>query len=145
DAETPTTCPVAYPTRYATPAIDRVSSRIHTEHGRSEATMPGQQGAAIYCRVSTDQQVGGTSLTRQRSQCIGYATAAGWSVTAVFVDEGISGASADRPALDELLALCEQRATDVVASRSSIGSAGHSVTWPPSSAVWPTPTSPSSR
>jgi Resolvase, N terminal domain len=72
------------------------------------------QRAAIYCRVSTEQQVDGTSLMSQQSQCVEFAAAADWPVTAVLVDEGVSGATAACPALDKLLALCDQRAIEVV-------------------------------
>jgi site-specific DNA recombinase len=70
--------------------------------------------AAIYCRVSTDLQLSGTSLTSQRDQCVDFAARNGWTVVAEPIDEGVSGAVATRPALDELLALCDRREVDVV-------------------------------
>jgi site-specific DNA recombinase len=70
--------------------------------------------AAIYCRVSTDLQLSGISLTSQRDQCVDFAARQGWTVVAELIDEGVSGTSADRPGLDELLALCDRRGIDVV-------------------------------
>src|SRR5215471_7792865 len=63
--------------------------------------------AAIYCRVSTDLQLSGTSLTSQRDQCVDFTARSGWTVVAEFIEQGVSGAVADRPALGELLALCD--------------------------------------
>jgi site-specific DNA recombinase len=60
--------------------------------------------AAIYARVSTDEQVEGTSLDTQLERCRAYVESQGWSVAAEFVDEGVSGATASRPALDRLMA-----------------------------------------
>lgn len=48
--------------------------------------------AAIYTRVSTDDQRDGASLDVQRERCIAYAEAQGWSVVAEFSDPGVSGA-----------------------------------------------------
>src|SRR5690348_12853361 len=49
--------------------------------------------AAIYTRVSTDDQRDGASLDVQRERCIDYAVAQGWTVAAEFSDPGISGAA----------------------------------------------------
>jgi predicted ATPase/class 3 adenylate cyclase len=75
--------------------------------------MPARR-AAIYCRVSTDSQLSGTSLTNQRDQCVDFAARNGWTVVAELIDEGVSGAVATRPALDDLLARCDRREVDVV-------------------------------
>lgn len=60
--------------------------------------------AAIYARVSSADQVQGTSLDTQQERCEAYAAAQGWEVVGHYVDEGVSGAKASRPALDRLLA-----------------------------------------
>lgn len=70
--------------------------------------------AAIYTRVSSDEQVEGTSLATQADRCRAYADAQGWHVTGVYSDEGVSGAKADRPALDRLLADARAGRLDVV-------------------------------
>ena len=60
--------------------------------------------AAIYARVSTDEQVDGTSLGTQLSRSRAYAAAHGWEIAGEYVDEGVSGARATRPALDRMMA-----------------------------------------
>lgn len=48
--------------------------------------------AAIYCRVSTDEQAeNGTSLDTQREQAEAYVKSRGWTLVQVFEDAGISG------------------------------------------------------
>jgi site-specific DNA recombinase len=57
--------------------------------------------AAIYLRVSTDEQVTGYGLDVQLTKCEALATVKGWVPSCVFSDEGISGTkgAAARPGL----------------------------------------------
>jgi site-specific DNA recombinase len=64
--------------------------------------------AAIYARVSTADQVKGTSLDGQVALCQDYAKEAGYSVIKV-VQEDASGARLDRPKLGELRNMAERR------------------------------------
>lgn len=59
--------------------------------------------AGIYARVSTDEQVEGTSLKTQLERCRAYLTAHGWRAAGEYVDEGQSGAKSSRPQLDRLM------------------------------------------
>src|SRR3990172_9164319 len=60
--------------------------------------------AAIYCRVSTeDQAKEGFSLDAQRERLEAYCAARGWSIAGEYVDEGHSGRTADRPAYKEMI------------------------------------------
>src|ERR1039458_157353 len=71
--------------------------------------------AAGYARVSTDDQVrDGTSLATQRERGIAYIALNKWSLVEEFVDEGVSGAKASRPALDRLMNACRSGEVDVV-------------------------------
>lgn len=70
--------------------------------------------AAIYARVSTDEQVLGTSLGIQQSRCRAHIDGQGWWAVADYVDEGVSGAKASRPALDRLIASVRRGEVDVV-------------------------------
>lgn len=72
--------------------------------------------AAVYVRVSTEEQIEGTSLDTQRERCRAQASANGWEVVAEFADEGRSGAKvgADRPELERLMAACRRREVDAV-------------------------------
>ena len=64
------------------------------------------QAAAIYMRVSTDEQVDGTSLLDQKERNTARAVSMGLDVVGVYEDAGISGATAlaDRPEGARLLA-----------------------------------------
>ena len=57
--------------------------------------------AAIYTRVSTDEQAKGYSLQTQMDACSAYAQEKGYSVVATFSDD-YTGAALDRPALNDL-------------------------------------------
>jgi putative DNA-invertase from lambdoid prophage Rac len=65
---------------------------------------------AIYARVSTSDQDCGLQLTELREYC----QRRGWPVHREYVDAGISGAKASRPALDRLMADAAQHKFDVV-------------------------------
>lgn len=75
----------------------------------------GRLRAAVYARVSTDDQVrDGTSLAVQRERGIAYVALNEWILVDEFVDEGISGSKASRPALDRLMIACRSGDVDVV-------------------------------
>ncbi len=63
--------------------------------------------AAIYARVSTTSQVDGTSLDEQQALCKDTILAKGWEVGGVYVDEGLSGTSRERPEWSRMLADCK--------------------------------------
>ena len=63
----------------------------------------------IYCRVSSKEQVEGTSLESQELACKEYASRNGIEVLKVFVERGESAKFADRTQLLELLAFCQER------------------------------------
>jgi site-specific DNA recombinase len=59
---------------------------------------------AIYIRWSTDDQGDGTTLDVQMEGCRHYALSQGWNVSdyLIFIDDGCSGGTLDRPALTRL-------------------------------------------
>lgn len=59
---------------------------------------------AIYIRWSTDEQTEGTTLQTQKERCSLYLRSQGWDVNPdlIFIDDGFSGGSLDRPALTRL-------------------------------------------
>lgn len=71
---------------------------------------------ALYARVSTD----GQSTDNQIEELRRVAAAAGWEVTHVFLDQGISGSKGrdKRPGLDKLLKAVTARQVDMVAAWS---------------------------
>jgi site-specific DNA recombinase len=66
--------------------------------------------AAAYARVSSQEQIEGTSLATQESQIRAYAAMRGLEVSAVFVDAGVSGGMplADRPEGSKLTAMVDR-------------------------------------
>jgi site-specific DNA recombinase len=71
--------------------------------------------AACYCRVSTEDQGRGYSLTTQQAACLALAAERGYSVpeSHILYDD-VSGAILDRPGLRHLRTLVQTRAIDAV-------------------------------
>ena len=72
--------------------------------------------AAIYCRVSTEDQGKGFSIPTQIEACHTLAAREGYSVpdAHVLVDEGISGTTMDRPSLRKLRDLVATQAISAI-------------------------------
>lgn len=67
------------------------------------------ENALIYCRVSTEEQAReGYSLDAQEKFCGRFAESNNYKVTNVYRDEGKSGTTIDRPALQEMLSRCQE-------------------------------------
>ena len=69
-----------------------------------------ERRTAIYARVSTNEQRTDSQVHELKQ----YAAQRGWAVHKVYTDEGISGATDCRPALDQLLADAQKRKFDIV-------------------------------
>ena len=69
--------------------------------------------AAIYARVSTRDR--GQDPEMQLSELREYCLRRGWTVTAEYVDVGVSGSKASRPQLDRLMHDAHRRRVDVIA------------------------------
>jgi site-specific DNA recombinase len=70
---------------------------------------------AIYTRVSTEEQAKeGYSLSAQEERLRAYAKSQGWSVYKIYVDDGYSAASKERPALKRLLLDSSLKRFDIV-------------------------------
>ena len=67
--------------------------------------------AALYARVSTRN---GQNPEMQLEELRAYCQRRGWEVADEYVDQGISGAKEQRPALNRLLADCRKRLVDAV-------------------------------
>ena len=72
---------------------------------------PTRIRAAIYARVSTRN---GQNPEMQLGELRAYCQRRGWEIAGEFVDNGISGAREQRPALDHLLTDCRKRWVDAV-------------------------------
>ncbi len=69
----------------------------------------------IYCRVSSKEQIDGTSLESQEEACRAYAKQKGMEVLKVFVEEGESAKFADRTQLLALIDFCRENKGQVQA------------------------------
>ncbi len=63
-------------------------------------------GVVIYCRVSSQEQVQGTSLDGQKQSCLDYAEAKGMKVLKIFIEKGESATAANRTELIKGLDFC---------------------------------------
>lgn len=59
--------------------------------------------AALYIRVSTQEQVENYSIESQKEKLEAYCKSRGWEIYDTYVDGGYSGANTDRPALQSML------------------------------------------
>lgn len=59
--------------------------------------------AALYIRVSTQEQVENYSIGSQQERLEAYCKSKGWIVRETYIDPGFSGSTLDRPALQRLL------------------------------------------
>ncbi len=74
--------------------------------------------AAIYARVSTQEQGEGYSIAGQLALSKEYAVRQGYSVLGEYVDVGYSGGTVDRPQLEQMLLDAERGRFDVVVSKN---------------------------
>lgn len=72
--------------------------------------------AGIYCRVSSTDQIEGTSLESQKEQLEAYVRMKGFELVETFVDRGVSGGIplAERPEGSKLTAMIENKEIQVV-------------------------------
>lgn len=72
--------------------------------------------AALYTRVSSQEQAQhGVSLAEQRERLEAWARVEGWEIANIYVDEGYSGGTGERPELKQLMVDARAQLFDVVA------------------------------
>lgn len=77
-------------------------------------SLPSQQPkAVVYCRVSSKDQVDGTSLESQERYCREWAERQGIAVLCVFVERGESAKTADRTEFIKAISFCAQKRNGV--------------------------------
>lgn len=71
---------------------------------------------AVYVRWSTEEQGSGTTLEEQRQTCLGFLADRGWPVREdlIYIDDGYSAGSLDRPAMQRLRAAVRRGDVDAV-------------------------------
>lgn len=69
----------------------------------------------IYIRVSTlEQSTEGFSIDNQKRACIDYAKNNGYQVKKIFIEDGKSARTTDRPAFQEMFNLLKEKTVDAI-------------------------------
>ncbi|MCD8160871.1 MAG: recombinase family protein [Clostridiales bacterium] len=89
------------------------------ERSKASALPSGTVRAAIYCRLSKDDELQGesASIANQRSMLQDYCEKQGWEVIAVYQDDGFTGLSMDRPDFQRMLKAAEARMINLVITK----------------------------
>ena len=93
--------------------MHQVKERAHALDGGRKAQGPFLR-AALYERISTEEQQEGYSIQEQSIADRQFAEGKGWTVVGEYVDEGYSGTNERRPAFRRLLADARLKRFDVV-------------------------------
>ena len=80
---------------------------------------PQEVRAAIYCRLSKDDDLSGpsASIQNQRELLCRYCEEQGWRVAGIFQDDGYTGLNMERPDFQKMLAAVERKMFDVVLTK----------------------------
>ena len=84
-----------------------------------DALLAGSFRAAIYCRLSKDDDLDGesASIANQRDMLEKYCERQGWEVSAVYQDDGFTGLNMERPDLKRMLKAIERRQVNLVITK----------------------------
>ncbi len=91
------------------------------ERSKASALPSGTVRAAIYCRLSKDDELQGesASIANQRSMLQDYCDKQGWEVIAVYQDDGFTGLNMDRPDFQKMLKAAEARMINLVITKDA--------------------------
>ena len=83
------------------------------------AAFAGTYRAAIYCRLSKDDDLQGesASIANQRDMLESYCKQQGWEVAAIYQDDGYTGLNMERPDLQRMLKAIERRQINLVITK----------------------------
>lgn len=70
--------------------------------------------AALYIRVSTEEQAENNSIPSQKERLEAYCKSQDWEIYDCFIDDGFSGKNLDRPAMQKLLHKAQEKEFDIV-------------------------------
>ena len=89
------------------------------EYTGMDAILAGSFRAAIYCRLSKDDDLDGesASIANQRDMLEKYCEKQGWEVVAVYQDDGFTGLNMERPDLQRMLRAIERRQINLVITK----------------------------
>lgn len=94
-------------------AVPGTARRDSTAAENHESASPAAINGVIYCRVSSKEQIEGTSLESQEIACREYAESHQIKIVKTFVERGESAKVADRTQLVELIDFCRTSETKV--------------------------------
>ena len=83
------------------------------------AAFAGTYRAAIYCRLSKDDDLQGesASIANQRDMLESYCKQQGWEVAAIYQDDGYTGLNMERPDLQRMLKAIERKQINLVITK----------------------------
>ena len=89
------------------------------EYTDMDAILAGSFRAAIYCRLSKDDDLDGesASIANQRDMLEKYCEKQGWEVVAVYQDDGYTGLNMERPDLKRMIKAIERRQVNLVITK----------------------------
>ena len=89
------------------------------EYTGMNAILAGSFRAAIYCRLSKDDDLDGesASIANQRDMLEKYCEKQGWEVVAVYQDDGYTGLNMERPDLKRMIKAIERRQVNLVITK----------------------------
>ena len=89
------------------------------EYTGMNAILAGSFRAAIYCRLSKDDDLDGesASIANQRDMLEHYCEKQGWEVVEVYQDDGYTGLNMERPDLKRMLKAIERRQINLVITK----------------------------
>lgn len=84
-----------------------------------DSLLTGNYRAAIYCRLSKDDDLNGesASIANQRSMLEQYCEKQGWEVVAIYQDDGYTGLNMERPDLKRMLKAIERKQINLVITK----------------------------
>ena len=83
------------------------------------SALAGGYRAAVYCRLSKDDDLQGesASIANQRDMLEKYCEKQGWEVVAVYQDDGFTGHNMERPDLQRMLKAIERKQINLVITK----------------------------
>ena len=89
------------------------------EYAGMDMVLASSFRAAIYCRLSKDDDLDGesASIANQRDMLENYCEKQGWEVVAVYQDDGYTGLNMERPDLKRMLKAIERRQANLVITK----------------------------
>lgn len=96
-----------------------MNMNIEKKTSGNEALTGKPLRAAIYCRLSKDDDLQGesASISNQRDMLTGYCKANGWQIVGIYQDDGFTGLNMDRPDLQNMLEAVRKREIDVLVTK----------------------------